>query len=222
MYSPAVASDALPFRYLAVDGPIGVGKTTLVEMLTRRFEGTKMLEDADNPFLEDFYQDRPGTAFQVELYFLLTRYKQQLETVQQDLFERLVIADYTFPKNRLFAYLNLADDELFLFDKLFNLLEPQVPLPDLVLYLTADVGTCMSRIKRRGRDFERQMSEDYMRQLIDGYNHYYYHYSKTPLLVVDTRHLDFEHDPADFEELVHQLRRPIRGTEYFVPVRSTR
>jgi deoxyguanosine kinase len=217
-YIPAVASDSLPFRYLAVDGPIGVGKTTLVEMLSRRFEGVKMLEDAENPFLDAFYRDRPGTAFQTELYFLLTRYKQQLDAQQQELSQKLLLADYTFPKNRVFAYLNLSDDELMLFDKLFALLEPQVPVPDLVLYLTADVDTCMARIRKRSRSYEKQMSEDYIRQLIDAYNHYYYHYSKTPLLVVDTRHLDFEHRESDFEELVHQLQRPVRGTQYFVPM----
>jgi deoxyadenosine/deoxycytidine kinase len=214
----AVSFDTLPFRYLAVDGPIGVGKTTLVEMLGRRFEGVKMLEDAENPFLADFYKDRPGTAFQTELYFLLTRYKQQLETQQRELFERLLLADYTFPKNRVFAYLNLTDDELMLFDKLYGLLEPQIPNPDLVLYLAADTDTCMARIKKRHRAVEQQMSADYIAQLIDAYNHYYYHYDKTPLLVVDTRHLDFEHREEDFDELIHQLKRPIRGTEYFVPV----
>jgi deoxyadenosine/deoxycytidine kinase len=217
-----VASDSLPFRYLAVDGPIGVGKTTLVEMLSRRFEGVKMLEDAENPFLDAFYKDRPGTAFQTELYFLLTRFKQQLDTQQHELFQKLLLADYTFPKNRVFAYLNLSDDELMLFDKLFALLEPQVPVPDLVLYLTADVDTCMARIRKRSRSYEKQMSEDYIRQLIDAYNHYYYHYSKTPLLVVDTRHLDFEHRESDFEELVHQLKRPVRGTQYFVPMGGSR
>lgn len=211
---------SLPFRYLAVDGPIGVGKTTLVDMLSKRFEGVRMLEDFDNPFLADFYKDRPGTAFQTELYFLLTRYKQQLDTAQGELFQQLVLADYTFPKNRIFAYLNLTDDELMLFDKLFSLLEPQVPTPDLVLYLTADVDTCMDRIRRRGRNFEKQMSRDYITQLIDAYNHYYYHYSATPLLVVDTRYLDYTSRPEDFEELVHQLQRPIRGTEHFVTLRS--
>jgi deoxyadenosine/deoxycytidine kinase len=210
----------LPFRYLAVDGPIGVGKTTLVDMLSKRFEGVRMLEDVGNPFLADFYKDRPGTAFQTELYFLLTRYKQQLETAQQDLFQKLLLADYTFPKNRIFAYLNLTDDELMLFDKLFSLLAPQVPAPDLVLYLVADVDTCLDRIKRRGRPFEREMSRDYITQLIDAYNHYYYHYSATPLLVVDTRHLDFTTRVEDFEELVHQLQRQIRGTEHFVTVRG--
>ncbi len=221
MYSAEVSADTLPFRYLAVDGPIGVGKTTLVDMLSRRFEGVRMLEDAENPFLTDFYKDRPGTAFQTELYFLLTRYRQQLDTIQQDLFQRLLLADYTFAKNRVFAYLNLSDDELMLFDKLFSLLEPQVPKPDLVLYLVADKDTCMARIKKRSRNYERDMSSEYIAQLIDAYNHYYYHYDDTPLLVVDTRHLDFENRDEDFEELIHQLRREIRGTEYFVPVRGS-
>ena len=122
----------LPFHYLAVDGPIGVGKTTLVEKLCERFEGgIKLLEDVDNPFLADFYKDRPGTAFQTQLYFLLSRYKQQQEVHQRGLFERLVLADYVFDKDRIFAYLNLTDDELGLYEKLFKLLEPQVRTPDL-------------------------------------------------------------------------------------------
>ncbi len=219
---PLLSEAQLPFHYLAVDGPIGVGKTTLVEMLSRRFEGVKVLEDAENPFLDAFYKDIPGTAFQTELYFLLTRYKQQLDIVQPGLFQKLLIADYTFPKNRVFAYMNLGDDELALFDKMFTMLEPQVPNPDLVLYLAADTETCMARIGKRSRSFEREISDDYIAQLIDAYNHYYYHYTQSPLLVVDTRHLDFENRPEDFEELIAQLRRPIRGTEYYVPVRSAK
>ncbi len=208
---------SLPFHYLAVDGPIGVGKTTLVEMLTERFSGVKILEDVTNPFLPDFYSDRPGAAFQTELYFLLSRYKQQQAIAQPELFDRFLVSDYTFPKNRIFAYLNLSDDELLLFDKLFTLLEPQVPDPDLVLYLVADLDTCMGRIKKRHRDFERDMSEEYMSELIDAYNHYYHYYNRTPLLVVDTRHLNFVDREEDFEELVNQLLRPIKGTEYYVP-----
>lgn len=212
-----MAKESLPFHYLAVDGPIGVGKTTLVDMLAQRFEGVRVLEDANNPFLPQFYKDRPGAAFQTELYFLLSRYKQQQEIAQRDLFDRLVAADYTFPKNRIFAYLNLSDDELMLFDKLFTLLEPQVPQPDLVLYLVADLDTCMARIRKRQRSFEKQMSEQYMAELIDAYNHYYHYYNKTPLLVVDTRSMNFVDQPAHFTDLVHQLMRPIRGTEYYVP-----
>ena len=211
-------SGVLPFRHLAVDGPIGVGKTTLVEMLVKRFEAVKVLEDASNPFLQGFYDDRPGSAFQVELYFLLTRFKQQRDIVQQTLFDKLVVADYTFPKNRVFAYLNLGDDELMLFDKLYTLLEPQVPTPDLVIYLTADVETCMQRIKKRARTYEKSLSDDYMTELIDAYNHYYHYYKASPLLVVDTRHLNIPGRPEDFEELVHQLQRPIKGTQYWVPM----
>lgn len=211
-------SSQLPFRNLAVDGPIGVGKTTLVEMLVRRFDGVKVLEDVTNPFLATFYEDRPGAAFQTEMYFLLSRYKQQLEVRQQGLFDRVAVADYTFQKNRIFAYLNLTDEELAIFDKLYASLEPQVPVPDLVLYLVADLDTCMARIRRRNRSFEKNMSEEYMRELIDSYNHYFHYYNRSPLLVVDTRHLNFLERKEDFEELVHQLQRPIRGTEYYVPM----
>jgi deoxyadenosine/deoxycytidine kinase len=205
---------------VAVDGPIGVGKTTLVELLARRYEGVKILEDVDNPFLPDFYQDRPGAAFQTELYFLLSRYKQQQEIAQRELFDKLLVADYTFQKNRIFAYLNLSDDELMLFDKLFALLEPQVPIPDLVIHLVADVGTCMERIRRRSRSFEKTIAEGYLSELIDAYNHYYHYYDRSPLLVIDTRHIDFVHRPEDFEDLVRTLSRPVKGSEYYVPLGS--
>ena len=210
----------LPFRYLAVDGPIGVGKTVLVDKLVRRFEAVKVLEDVENPFLPDFYRDRPGAAFQTQMYFLLSRYKQQQEVVQQELFQRLICSDYTFQKDRIFAYLTLGDDELAIYDKLYTTLEPQVPVPDLVLYLTADVDTCMARIRRRARGIEREISSDYMAELIDAYNHYFHYYNRSPLLVVDTRNLNFPESKSDFEELVSQLERPIRGTEYFVPARK--
>ena len=182
----ASSVDPLPFHYLAIDGPIGVGKTTLVEMLTRRFEGVKVLEDAENPFLDKFYKDRPGAAFQTQLYYLLSRFKQQQEIIQRELFQRLVVADYPFQKDRIFAYLNLTDDELLIYDKLYSLLEPQVPAPDVVLYLVADVDTCMERIRKRSRSYEKQLAEDYLVELIDAYNHYYHHYRLSPVLVVDT------------------------------------
>ncbi|HVR11713.1 MAG TPA: deoxynucleoside kinase [Thermoanaerobaculia bacterium] len=214
------APDTLGFHYLAVDGPIGVGKTTLVEMLTRHFEGVKILEDVDNPFLSDFYRDRPGAAFQTELYFLLSRYKQQRELAQRGLFDRLLVSDYTFQKSRIFAYLNLSDDELMLFDKLYALLEPQVPVPDLVLYLVADVNTCLERIRKRARNLEKLISQEYLAELIDAYNHYYHYYVRSPLLVVDTRHLNFPQRPEDFDELLHRLAKPMKGTEYFQPLGS--
>ena len=213
-------AESLPFRYLAVDGPIGVGKTSLVDRLVRRFEAVKVLEDVENPFLPDFYQDRPGAAFQTQMYFLLSRYKQQQDIVQQELFQRLVISDYTFQKDRIFAYLTLGDDELATYDKLYVTLEPQVPVPDLVLYLTADVDTCMARIRKRARGMEREISEDYMAELIDAYNHYFHYYNRSPLLVVDTRHMNLVGKAEDFDELVEQLKRPIRGSEYFVAAKK--
>jgi deoxyadenosine/deoxycytidine kinase len=215
-----VTSGGLPFHYLAVDGPIGVGKTTLVEILSAKFEGVKILEDVENPFLADFYRDRPGAAFQTQLYFLLSRYKQQRDVFQRDLFDRLLVADYAFPKDRIFAYLTLSDDELMLYDKLYTLLEPQVPVPDLVLHLVADVDTCLERIKKRQRPMEKHLSRDYLAELIDAYNHYYHYYSRSPLLVVDTRHLDFPDRPEDLDELVGRLRKPVKGTEYYVPLGS--
>jgi len=211
-----LSTDALPLHYLAVDGPIGVGKTTLVEMLARRFEGVKVLEDVENPFLDKFYKDRPGGAFQTQLYFLLSRFKQQQEIVQRELFNRLVVADYPFQKDRIFAYLNLSDDELLIYDKLYAMLEPQIPTPDLVLYLVADVDTCLARIKKRQRSFERNISRTYLAELIDAYNHYYHHYDRAPVLVVDTRDLNFPARPDDFEELVAQLKKPLKGTHYYL------
>lgn len=209
-------ADTLPFKYLAVDGPIGVGKTTLVDLLLKRFEGVKVLEDAGNPFLPAFYDDRPGAAFQTEMYFLLQRFKQQQDLRQQGLFEKLVVSDYTFWKNRIFAYMNLTDDELALFDKLYTILEPQIPTPDLVLYLSADVDTCMARIRKRQRASEKNLSESYIRELIEAYNHFYHYYDRTPLLVVETQDLNFPGSQADLDQLVVQLQRPIRGTEYYV------
>ena len=223
------------FRYIAVDGPIGVGKTTLVELLTRRFEGVKLLEDVANPFLPDFYREKEGSAFQTELYFLLTRFKQQQDAMQQDLFDRLLLADYTFQKNRIFAYLNLDDSELMLFDKLYALLEPQLPAPDLILFLVADVDTCLGRIrkrraasKKRGApgylddlyEAEKEISSEYLAELIDAYNHYYHYYTRSPVLVVDTRNLNFPQRPEDFEELLEQLKKPPKGTHYYVPLGS--
>jgi deoxyadenosine/deoxycytidine kinase len=211
-----VSTEQLPINYIAVDGPIGVGKTTLVELLAGRFDGVKILEDVTNPFLPAFYEDRPGAAFQTELYFLLSRYKQQQDVAQRNLFDRLLVADYTFPKNRIFAYLNLSDDELMLFDKLYTLLEPNLAVPDLVIYLVANLETCMGRINKRQRDFERSMSREYMTELIDAYNHYYHYYNRSPVLVVDTHNLNFHDRPEDFEDLVQRISVPINGTQYYV------
>lgn len=204
-------------RHVAVDGPIGVGKTSLVEMLARRFHGTKILEDVDNPFLGDFYKRRKGSAFQTQLYFVLSRYQQQREIAQIDLFSTLVVADYHFPKDKIFACLNLDDSELLIYDRLYQLLAESVPKPDLVVYLQGSLETCMRRIKKASRPIEKNITPEYVGELIEAYNYYFYHYEETPLLVVNTNEIDFVNRAADFDDLVHQIQRSKKGVQYYVP-----
>lgn len=210
----------IPFRHIAVEGPIGVGKTSLVQLLAERFEGVMVLEDITNPFLGAFYEGRPGAAFQVQIYFLLSRFQQQREIAQMNLFRRLVLADYTFPKDRIFAYLNLDDDDLKVYEKLYPVLEPEVPRPDLVIYMQASVPVLLERVRRRGREFERSIEPDYLKRLSEAYSYYFFHYRETPLLVVNTDEIDFVNDPADLEGLIDQIGRCRRGTQVYVPLGS--
>ncbi len=203
-------------RHVAIDGPIGVGKTSLVELLSRRFHGTQILEDVDNPFLGDFYKKKTGSAFQTQLSFLLSRYQQQREIAQIDLFSNLVIADYHFPKDKIFACLNLDDSELMIYDRLYTLLAESLPKPDLVIYLQGSLETCMKRVKKAARSFEKGMTPEYLAQLIEAYNYYFYHYEETPLLVVDTNEIDFVNRPADFDDLVSQVQKARKGVQYYV------
>jgi deoxyguanosine kinase len=213
---PIPSEGDIQLRHVAVDGPIGVGKTSLVELLARRFRGTKVLEDVDNPFLTDFYKKKKGAAFQTQLFFLLSRYQQQQEIAQIDLFSTLVIADYHFPKDKIFACLNLDDSELLIYDKLYTLLSESVRKPDLVIYLQANLETCMKRIKKKTRALEKAVTPEYLAQLIEAYNYYFYHYEETPLLVVDTNEIDFVNRPADFDDLVTQIQKARKGVQYYV------
>lgn len=210
----------LPFNHIAVEGPIGVGKTSLVERLAARFSGVKVLEDVTNPFLEAFYQGVPGAAFQAQIFFLLSRYQQQVELRQGELFTQLVVADYTMAKDRIFARMNLSDQEFALYHKLYSLLVPQLPKPDLVIYLEASVEVCLERIRRRGRPYERKIEPGYLRRLKEAYAQYFFHYGETPLLVVNTDDLDFVHRDEDFAALVAQMARVQRGTQVFIPLGS--
>src|SRR5436309_7967426 len=153
------------FRFIAVEGPIGVGKTSLVDLLAERFEAARILEKVENPFLHDFYQDRPGAAFQCQLFFLLNRFRQQQELAQANLFQQATVCDYIFAKDKIFAYLNLTDSELMLYEKLYGVLEEQVPHPDLVIYLQARDEVLMARIRGRERDYEREISDTYVAEL---------------------------------------------------------
>ena len=210
----------VPFRHIAIEGPIGVGKTSLVHLLAERFEGVMVLEDITNPFLPAFYEGRPGASFQVQMYFLLSRFQQQREISQMHLFQRLVIADYTFPKDRIFAYLNLDDSDLKVYEKLYPVLDQEVPKPDLVIYMQASIPVLLERIGRRDRDFERSIERDYLVRLSEAYSYYFFHYWETPLLVVNTDDFDFVNNTADFDALVAQIARCRHGTQIYVPLGS--
>jgi deoxyguanosine kinase len=207
-----------PFNYIAIDGPIGVGKTTLVERLAQRLDATTAFEEwGQNPFLKAFYEGQPGAAFQTELFFLLSRYKQQQELQQRKLFTSVTIADYVFEKSKLFAYLNLDDSEVLLYEKLYELLAAAAPRPDLIVYLQAPTEILMKRIAARGRAEESRLSEEYLAEVNRAYNYYFFHYSATPLLVVNTTDIDFVNRPEDVDDLLKQMRGMGKGTIYYVP-----
>jgi deoxyadenosine/deoxycytidine kinase len=214
---PAPTPKEFPLRHIAIEGPIGVGKTALVGLLAKRFSGTQILEDVTNPFLADFYAGKKGAAFQTQMFFLLARYRQQQEIAQIDLFRNLVIADYTFAKDKIFAYLTLNDAEIALYDKLYATLAASVPRPDLVVHLTASVETCLSRIRKRGRGYEKAIAPEYLRSLVEAYNYFFYHFRECPLLVVETNEIDFVERKGDLEDLIVQVTRPFRGTQIYVP-----
>ena len=203
---------------IAVEGAIGVGKTTVVDRLASLLEAKKVIEDwSSNPFLRPFYDSRPGAAFQAELFFLLSRYRQQQELVQRQLFTQATLVDYVFERSRLFAYLNLDDSELLIFDKLYSLLCESVPRPDLIVYLQAPTEVLMRRVKARGRPEESQLSEEYLAEVNRAYNHYFFHYTATPLLVVNTEDVDFARSQDDVSDLLKQIRAMGKGTQYYVP-----
>jgi deoxyguanosine kinase len=209
----------LSFQYIAVEGAIGVGKTAVVERLTQRLEATALLEEwGQNPFLKSFYDGKPGAAFQSELFFVLSRHRQQQELLQRKLFTQATISDYVFEKSRLFAYLNLEDSELLVYEKLYTLLAEGVPRPDLVVYLQAPTEVLARRIKQRGRPEELHLSEEYLAEVNRAYNHYFFHYTATPLLVVNTAEVDFVKHEDDLEDLVKQIRQMGKGTQYYVPL----
>jgi deoxyadenosine/deoxycytidine kinase len=210
----------LQFRYIAIEGPIGAGKSALAERLGARLNATLVLEEAENPFLVDFYADRPGAALQAQLFYLLSRHQQQAALRQGDLFSQIVIADYLFDKEKIFAYLNLDDNELFIYQRLFELLAKDVPSPDLVVYLQAPTDVLLRRIHSRRMDAEAvalQPDDDYLRELNEAYHHFFFHYTTTPLLVVETSEFDSDASDEALDDLIKQIRGMGAGTRYYVP-----
>ncbi|MEK6683032.1 MAG: deoxynucleoside kinase [Nitrospirota bacterium] len=205
-------------KYLVIEGPIGVGKTSLARLLAREMDARIVLERAeDNPFLKEFYKDPKRFAFQTQIFFLLSRYRQLQELSQMDLFERTTVTDYFFPKDRIFASINLEASELALYQQIYFLLNPTIPTPDLVVYLQAGPEVLMDRVRRRGLDYEKPLTPDYLETLNQAYNDFFFQYTDSPLLVVQTSEIDFVNRRADLDDLLHQIRQMKKGTQYYVP-----
>ncbi|MGC9512437.1 MAG: deoxynucleoside kinase [Fidelibacterota bacterium] len=210
-----------PAYYIAIEGVIGVGKTSLAKILVQRLNARLVLEKfEDNPFLSDFYKDRERYAFQTQMFFLLSRYRQQMELFQTELFHKNLVTDYMFIKDKLFAYLNLNEKELMLYDLMLNLLIRQIPKPDLVIYLQADTERLMQNIAKRGRDFEKNMDEEYIEALNQMYNQFFFRYNETPLLIINTTDIDFVHNEDDLAEILKTIQTPPAGTKLYRPVRK--
>jgi deoxyadenosine/deoxycytidine kinase len=207
------------FRYIAIEGPAGVGKSLLADRLGARLDATIVLDDTDNPFLADFYAGRPGAAFQAQLFFTLARHRQQVSLRQSDLFSQLTVSDYLFERDKIYAYLNLDDNELFIYQRLYELLTPDLPAPDLVIYLQTPTDVLRRRLRERTRaqpDLP-ALEDGYIKELNEAYNHFFFHYSATPLLVVETSQLDLAWGDDAVADLDRQIRGMGRGTRYYVP-----
>jgi deoxyguanosine kinase len=210
----------LDVRHIALEGPIGVGKSALAERLAARLDATLILEDTENPFLADFYADRPGAGLQAQLFYLLARHRQQSALRQSDLFSQATICDYMFDRDKIYAYLNLDDNELFIYQRLFDLLSRDVPAPDLVIYLQAPTDVLLRRLKEKSRDAEADVfvpDGPYLQELNEAYHHFFFHYTASPLLVVETS--GFGARPTDevVDDLLRQVEDMAGGTRYYVP-----
>ncbi len=210
------------FRYIVIEGPVGVGKTILTSLLAKEFNGRAILEKPEeNPFLRQFYQDRKKYAFQTQLFFLLQRFRQQKEIAQLDLFNQITLCDYLFSKDRIFATLNLDDNELALYEQIFHLLNGQITSPDLIIFLQAKPEVLLHRIRARSHAYEKEIDLEYLRTLTEAYNYFFFHYTQSPLLIVDTSEIDFVKRKEDFDQLIREIKQMKKGTWYFIPRRST-
>jgi deoxyadenosine/deoxycytidine kinase len=209
----------LDFRYIAIEGPVALGKSTVADRLGARLDATIVLDETENPFLPDFYAGRAGAAFQAQLFFTLARHRQQTELRQSDLFSQLTVCDYLFDRDKIYAYLNLDDNELFIYQRVYELLAQDVPAPDLVIYLQTPTDVLRRRLRERMKaDPELpRLDDDYLRELNEAYNHFFFHYTATPLLVVETSQMNLAWDEDAIADLERQVRGMGRGTRYYVP-----
>ena len=208
-------------RYIAIEGPIGVGKTSLADLLARAMKGRVVEEQVEeNPFLKDFYHDRQKFSFQTQLFFLLSRYRQQKELAQCDLFNKTIISDYLFAKDRIFAYLNLDKNEIDLYEQVYQTLDAKLPKPDLVIFLQATTEVLAERVSTRNREYEKEIEPDYLEALQQAYNDFFFHYDETPLLVINSSEIDFVNNEGDLELLMKEIREMKKGIKHFVPLGS--
>ena len=207
------------FRHIAIEGPPAVGKSLLANRLGARLDATMVLDEGENPFLADFYSGRSGSAFQAQLFFTLARHRQQTALRQSDLFSQVTVCDYVFERDKIYAYLNLDDNELFIYQRLYELLAQDILPPDLVIYLQSPTDVLRRRIKERARvnPDAPVLGDDYIRELNEAYNHFFFHYNATPLLVVETSQFDLSWGDEALDDLVRQLRGMGKGTRYYVP-----
>ena len=208
-------------KYIVVEGPIGVGKTSLAKMLAQAFQGRMVFEHVeDNPFLPKFYKSRENYAFQNQTFFLLNRYQQQMELAQQNLFNQNTVADYLFAKDQIFATLTLSVEELNLYQQIYVLLNTRVPKPDLVVYLQARPEVLYKRVKKRDKKFERGVTFEYLSEVAQAYNQFFFHYDETPLLVVNTSEIDFVSSSKDLADLIKEINSMGSGTQHYIPLGS--
>jgi len=207
--------------YIVVEGPLGVGKTSFTQLLAERINGKAILEDTEgNPFLTDFYRDPKRFALQTQLFFMLRRFQKQDEINQIDIFRRVVISDFLFDKDRIYARINLDDKEFGLYEQVFQLLRAKIVQPDLVIFLQARTGILKERINKRNRDYERSIQLKYLDLINQAFNEFFFHYTETPLLVINASDIDFVNVPSDLDEIIIEIEMMEKGTKYYVPLGS--
>lgn len=206
-----------PPKHIVVEGPIRVGKSTLAKVLAERMHARRIFDCEDNPFLADFYNEKPGSAFRAQMYFLQDRHRRLIDSRPEDS-AAPIVSDFLFEKDKIFAYLNLGDEELKLYERYFDMLAPSIPPPDLVIYLQAKPEVLRKRVSKKGDPSETRVSAEYLEAVARAYEHFFFRYSASNLLVVDTSEIDFVERNADLQELLRRLRQPVKGTQYFLPL----